>query len=138
MNEIYDLDENLLDPSTIDPAKGRITITTRVKPNAISPDGKEKIAYSDDDYETVAIYTPYRDSEYFEKRVEAAKKNLCDTDYISAKMADKLMSCSSSEEVDEVLSSFNAEYADIFEQRQQWRDEINDLEAQLADLPPTD
>ncbi len=63
---------------------------------------------------------------------------LRDTDYISAKMADKLMSCSSSEEVDEVLSSFNAEYADILEQRKQWRDEINDLEAQLADLPPTD
>lgn len=134
MNEIYDLDGNLLDPSTMDSSKGRITITTRIKPDTISPDGKEKIAYSDEDYETIAIYTPYRNSEYFEKRIEAAKKNLRDTDYISAKMADKLAGCSSSEEANKVLSSFNTEYAEVLKQRQEWRDEINELEAELASV----
>lgn len=60
------------------------------------------------------------------------KIKLQDTDYISAKMADKLATCLSSEEVNKVLADFNAQYSDILEQRQQWRDEINILEAQLA------
>lgn len=67
-------------------------------------------------------------------RIQHLKCQLRDTDYISSKMADNLMSCSSSEEVDKVLADFNSQYSDILTQRQQWRDEINELEAQLASV----
>lgn len=67
-------------------------------------------------------------------RIQRLKLQLRDTDYISAKMADKLAGCSSSEEANKVLSSFNTEYAEVLKRRQEWRDEINELEAELASV----
>jgi chromosome segregation ATPase len=64
-------------------------------------------------------------------RIQALKMQLLETDYISAKLADKLAACSCSEEVNKVLSGFNSQYSDILTQRQQWRNEINELEKRM-------
>lgn len=121
---------NRNDISDYDLNKGRLIECNLIKTNSIFPDGKTKIAYSDDDYEKALMYIPIT----IEQRIAYAKGNLISTDYISAKMADKLTSCASSEEVDEVLASFNTEYAEVLKQRQEWRDEINELEAELASV----
>ena len=123
-----DADGNTIEEYNLD--KGHLVNSITLKPGTTALDNTVKFAYEDDDYEQVLMYVldDPRDC------INQLKFKLCDTDYVSAKMADKLMSCSSSEEVDEVLSSFNAEYAEVLELRQQWRDEINELEAELASV----
>lgn len=64
-------------------------------------------------------------------RVQTLKMQLLETDYISAKLSDKLASCASSEEINTVLATFNESYAETIAQRQEWRDEINELEERL-------
>lgn len=101
-------------------------------------EGFEKIGATDvfrDGYDTYCIngeLTYVDNNQDTRVRISQLKVKLQDTDYISAKMADKLATCLSSEEVNKVLADFNAQYWDILEQRQGWRDEINVLEAQLA------
>lgn len=62
-----------------------------------------------------------------ERRIVELKTNLKSTDYIAAKAMDALLRSGSIGEAS-VLQSISEEYSDILDQRQLWRDEINDLE----------
>lgn len=66
-------------------------------------------------------------------RIVQLKVKLQDTDYIAAKLADKLAGCASADEMQAVTSAFGGEYAETLRQRQTWRDEINELEAKCRD-----
>lgn len=65
------------------------------------------------------------------QRIAELKASLKDTDYIAAKLTDRLADCTSLEKLLGVTASFSAEYADTLKQRQQWRDEINELETKV-------
>lgn len=123
-----DTDGNTIEEYNLD--KGHLVNSITLKPGTTAIDNTVKFAYEDDDYEQVLMYVldDPRDC------INQLKSKLRDTDYISAKMADKLAGCSSSEEANKVLSSFNTEYAEVLKRRQEWRDEINELEAELASV----
>lgn len=55
------------------------------------------------------------------------EQNLKSTDYISAKLGDSLLSCNSLNDILEVILSFKTKYGDVIEQRQRWRDSINEI-----------
>lgn len=61
-------------------------------------------------------------------KIENLKAKLAETDYISAKMNDAIMSCTTVEEILEVNKAFKEKYGDILEERQRLRDEINKME----------
>lgn len=61
-------------------------------------------------------------------KIENLKSQLAETDYISAKMNDAIMSCTTVEEILEVNKAFKEKYGDILEERQRLRDEINKME----------
>lgn len=61
-------------------------------------------------------------------KIENLKAQLAETDYISAKMNDAIMSCTTVEEILEVNKAFKEKYGDILEERQRLRDEINKME----------
>ena len=63
--------------------------------------------------------------------IQALTMKLKDTDYIAAKLTDRLADCTSLESLLSVTAEFNAEYADTLKQRQQWRNEINELETKV-------
>lgn len=60
-------------------------------------------------------------------KIENLKAQLAETDYISAKMNDAIMSCTTVEEILQVNKGFNEKYRDILAERQALRDEINRL-----------
>lgn len=60
-------------------------------------------------------------------KIENLKAQLAETDYISAKMNDAIMSCTTVEEILQVNKEFNEKYGDIMAERQALRDEINKL-----------
>ena len=60
-------------------------------------------------------------------KIENLKAQLAETDYISAKMNDAIMSCTTVEEILQVNKEFNEKYGDILAERQALRDEINKL-----------
>lgn len=62
-------------------------------------------------------------------KIENLKAQLAETDYISAKMNDAIMSCTTVEEILQVNKEFNEKYGDILAERQYLRDEINRLSA---------
>lgn len=62
-------------------------------------------------------------------KIENLKAQLAETDYISAKMNDAIMSCTTVEEILQVNKEFNEKYGDILAERQSLRDEINRLSA---------
>lgn len=87
-----------------------------------------------DGYDTYYIdgelfYVDNKESTYL--RINELKKNLKETDYIAAKLADGLANCTSLDEMLSVSQSFNTEYAEVLKQRQEWRNEINELEAKI-------
>lgn len=47
----------------MDETKGYYTTVTRPKPTAVPPDGVNKVAYFDDDWETVQEFVPYAPQE---------------------------------------------------------------------------
>lgn len=65
------------------------------------------------------------------QRIAELKASLKDTDYIAAKLTDRLADCTSLESLLSVTAEFNAEYADTLKQRQEWRNEINELETKV-------
>lgn len=70
-----------------------------------------------------------RASAKVQAEIVGLKRKLEETDYISAKMNDTIMACTSVTDILEVVAAHQSQYADIIRQRQQWRDEINALEA---------
>lgn len=53
------LNENMEEITSYDPAKGSLTETVRIRPDAVPIDNETKFAWADDDYEPVMIYTLY-------------------------------------------------------------------------------
>lgn len=61
-----------------------------------------------------------------EKAAEALA-NLKATDYISAKLGDALLSCSSVEDILQTITEFKDQYSNVIAQRQVYRNTINSL-----------
>ena len=53
------LNEAMEEITEYDAAKGSLTETVRIRPDAVPIDNVTKFAYADEDYEAVMIYTPY-------------------------------------------------------------------------------
>ena len=62
------------------------------------------------------------------EQIAALKRQLADTDYITAKAVDAMTSADSLTALLTALKNIRAEYADVFVQRAAWRKEINNLE----------
>ena len=62
------------------------------------------------------------------EQIAALKRQLAETDYITAKAVDAMASADSLTSLLTVLKSIRTEYADVLAQRAAWRKEINDLE----------
>lgn len=65
-----------------------------------------------------------------EQRIAELKSSLAATDYIAAKAMDAVLrgTISGTAGKADALASLAAEYTDVLDQRQAWRDEINELE----------
>lgn len=128
------LDENDNVITNPDLIKGYLQEETIIKPDATPIDNVEKFAYYDDDYETIQRYILYTKEDYInekKQRVEELRQNLSDTDYIASKSMDKLLLCTTTEEMTEVTNYYREKYSDTIEQRQEWRDEINKLNNEI-------
>ena len=53
------LNESMEEITEYDAAKGSLTQTVRIRPDAQPIDNVTKFAYADEDYEAVMVYTPY-------------------------------------------------------------------------------
>ena len=96
----------------IDTKKGKLVIKTIIKPEAIYPDGINKLDFEESDYEEVGIYIPYPNPNQHE--INMLKQRLTNTDYVTAKIIEGAATIS--------------DYAEIIEKRNQWRKRINELE----------
>lgn len=67
------------------------------------------------------------------EQIAALKRQLADTDYITAKAVDAMAAADSLTALLAALKSIRAEYATVFAQRAEWRAEINKLEEQGDD-----
>lgn len=63
-----------------------------------------------------------------EEKISDLKRNLAETDYITAKAVDAMTSADSLTALLTALKNIRTEYADVLAQRAAWRKEINDLE----------
>ncbi len=63
--------------------------------------------------------------------IEDLEHQLKETDYISSKITDKLISGTGSN-IFQIFAEYKEKYSHILEQRQQWRDEINKLKEELG------
>lgn len=77
----------------------------------------------------VAIYSPKP-----QKEINSLEAKLSDTDYIGNKFMDAVMSATDAEGILAAIAKFNAEYANVIAERQEWRNRINELEAQIASV----
>ena len=100
-------------------SQGYLNVVVRAKEGAYDTiDNVTKFALSEDDYEIIQEWVEPPVSSILNNQITALKKQLMDTDYVVIKI------------IEEVATK--EEYAEILEQRQQWRAEINKLEAELA------
>ena len=53
------LNESMEEITEYDAAKGSLTETVRIRPDAVPVDGVNKLVYEDGDYEPVMIFAPY-------------------------------------------------------------------------------
>jgi hypothetical protein len=99
--------------------KGYTLKSIRAKKGAYDTiDNVTKFALSDDDYEEVEEWVPYSDFEILSGQIAQLKKKLTETDYIVIKIMEGVAT--------------PEDYPGILDQREQWRMEINNLEAALA------
>ena len=96
----------------VDLTKGRVRTEVIIKPDAEPVDDISKFAYADDDYETIQRYIVIP----AEDKIATLKAHLSATDYVVIKIAEGAATAD--------------EYADVITQRQQWREQINALEAE--------
>lgn len=57
------LNESMEEITEYDAAKGSLTQTVRIRPDAVPVDGVNKLVYEDGDYEPVMIFAPYEAEE---------------------------------------------------------------------------
>ena len=67
------------------------------------------------------------------EQIAALKRQLAETDYITAKAVDAMAAADSLTALLAALKSIRTEYTDVLAQRAAWRKEINDLEEQGDD-----
>ena len=67
--------------------------------------------------------------------IEACKLLLNDSDYSILKTLEGLLACTSATGIITYFKDITEELRTLKDKRQEWRDRINDLEAQLAALP---
>lgn len=77
-----------------------------------TPAASAREAY--DEYEDILVYIPYTSKELAVFEISELKSKLCETDYKAIKYAEGLLTAE--------------EYAEAKEQRQAWRNRINELE----------
>lgn len=97
------------DLTSYDLDNGYLVDKQAIRKDAAPVDNITKFAYSDEDYEAVKMYIPVP----IEERIDSIKAKLRETDYIALKIAEG--------------AATKEEYADVIEQRQKWRDQINEL-----------
>lgn len=119
------VDENDNELENPDLSVGYLVLSNRIKKDAEPIDDETKFAWADDDWEEVYIYKPF-DSDQL---VAQAKNRLAETDYVAAKAMDKLLSCTSADDILEALNDVLVEYKDVITERAQLRKKINDLES---------
>lgn len=132
---VYDENDNIIENPDL--TKGIIRGETRIKPGASPIDNKKKFAYYDNDYEDIMRYIPYTKEDIIEakrSKIYGLKSLLSGTDYVASKAMDKMITCTTPEEMEEVANEFRTEYGGVIEQRQQWRDEVNRLQGELNKL----
>lgn len=93
---------------------GYLVDSVAIRKDAAPIDNIKKFGYAESDYEKVKMFIPIP----VEDKIDALKGKLRDTDYVVLKIAEGAASAE--------------EYADVIEQRQEWRKEINNLESQIA------
>ena len=74
------------------------------------------------------VYEVYETVKSAEEQILTLKRQLADTDYITAKAVDAMTSADSITALLTALKNIRTEYADVLAQRAAWRKEINDLE----------
>lgn len=74
------------------------------------------------------VYEVYETVKSAEEQILALKRQLADTDYITAKVVDAMTSADSLTALLTALKNIRTEYADVLAQRATWRAEINELE----------
>ena len=79
------------------------------------------------------VYEVYETVKSAEEQILALKRQLADTDYITAKAVDAMTSADSLTALLTALKDIRMEYADVLAQRATWRAEINELEAEGDD-----
>lgn len=107
-------DEEVIEP---DLTTGYLVFSKIIKKDATPIDNTTKFAWADEDYEDIYRYVQPSDRERAENRIAELKLKLYNTDYIVIKIAEGVCT--------------EDDYPGIKEHRQQWRDEINDLENSL-------
>lgn len=70
--------------------------------------------------------------------ITACKSLLADSDYSILKTLEGMMTCTSATGIINYLKEITEELLALKDKRQEWRDKINELEAQLAALDETD
>lgn len=74
------------------------------------------------------IRDPYVPVPSVAEQIAALKRQLAETDYITAKAVDAMAAADSLTALLAALKSIRTEYSDVLAQRAAWRKEINDLE----------
>lgn len=106
-----------LTETEIDLTIGTLMKETIIRSDADPVDDITKFAYANEDYETILRYVVIPEEQKNATRIAELKQQLSDTDYAVIKIAEGAATLE--------------EYADIINQRSQWRKEINDLEIAL-------
>ena len=100
-------------------SQGYLNVVVRAKEGAYDTiDNITKFALSEDDYEIIKEWIEPPISSILNNQITTLKKQLTDTDYVVIKIAEGV--------------AVKEDYAEVLVQRQQWRAEINRLEAELA------
>ena len=79
------------------------------------------------------VYEVYETVKSAEEQILTLKRQLADTDYITAKAVDAMTSADSITALLTALKNIRTEYSDVLAQRAAWRKEINDLEGKGDD-----
>lgn len=119
--------------------EGYYTTELQIKEDATPVDNITKFAYDDDDYIEVSIfhkYTPEELLEFAKQEIEELKSKLAESDYISSKIIDYIITCSGVVEFFDILSDFKTEYGSKIEERKTLRKQIKELEEKLHQQYP--
>lgn len=117
---IVDENRNEITEAYIDLSKGKVIQTIIVRPDAKPVDDVTKFAYEDEDYETVIQYIRIPDAELIESQIADFKRKLADTDYNILKIVEGVATVK--------------DLAEVIFNRKEWRQKINELEAELATI----